>query len=83
MCIRYQESDRAWKVGYEVQFLSELEKIVRSLDRRITHGKERLRRSAEAKQKVLSASGILCLVVLPLTNASKWLASLRMLEVRS
>lgn len=51
MC-RYQESDRAWKMGYETQFLSELEKLVRSLDRRITHGRERLRRSAEAKQKV-------------------------------
>lgn len=49
---RYQQSDRAWKVGYETQFLSELEKLVRSLDRRITHGRERLRRSAEAKQKV-------------------------------
>lgn len=39
-------------MGYEMQFLSELEKLVRSLDRRIAHGKERLRRSAEAKQKV-------------------------------
>jgi hypothetical protein len=49
---RYQESDRVMKMGYEVQFLSELDKLVRSLDRRVAHGKERLRKSAEAKQKV-------------------------------
>jgi hypothetical protein len=51
---KYQESGRVWKMGYEVQFLSELEKLVRSLDRRITHGRERLRRSADAKQKQMS-----------------------------
>ena len=47
-------------MSYEVQFLSDLEKLVRSLDRRVTHGKERLRKSAEAKEKVC----------LPLHNAS-------------
>jgi hypothetical protein len=51
---RYQESDRVMKMGYEVQFLSELDKLVRSLDRRVAHGKERLRKSAEAKQKQMA-----------------------------
>ena len=54
MC-RYQESGRVMKTGYEVQFLSELDKLVRSLDRRVAHGKERLHKSAEAKQKVCIA----------------------------
>jgi hypothetical protein len=50
----YQESDRQWKMGYEVQFLADLDKLIRSLDRRVTHGKDRLRRSAEAKQKQMA-----------------------------
>ncbi len=49
---RYEASDRCGKMGYEQEFLVHLEKLIRSLDRRITHGKERLRKSAEAKQKV-------------------------------
>ncbi|CAI7988996.1 Luc7-like protein 3 [Geodia barretti] len=51
---KYQESGRVMKTGYEVQFLSELDKLVRSLDRRVAHGKERLHKSAEAKQKQMA-----------------------------
>lgn len=42
-------------MGYEGHFLAELEKLIRSLDRRVAHGKDRLRKSAEAKQKVSSS----------------------------
>ena len=48
-------------MGYEVQFLSELDKLVRSLDRRVAHGKERLRKSAEAKQKVYIVCSFICM----------------------
>ena len=48
---RYEKSDRRWKMGYEVDFIEYLESLVRDLDRRIKRGKERLQRSADAKQK--------------------------------
>ena len=35
-------------------FLSYLERLVRDLDRKVERGKDRLRRSAEAKQQVFS-----------------------------
>lgn len=40
-------------MGYEDDFLECLERIIRDLDRRITRGKERLRKSADAKQQVV------------------------------
>lgn len=49
---RYEGSDRKGKMGYETEFLDYLEKLVKDLDRRISRGKERLRKSAEAKEKV-------------------------------
>ena len=42
-------------MGYEEEFLAHLEKLIRSLDRRIIHGRERLRKSAEAKHRVNDA----------------------------
>jgi hypothetical protein len=50
----YVESDMKGKVGYEADFLAYLERIIRDLDRKIHRGKDRLRRSAEAKQQVIS-----------------------------
>lgn len=38
----------------EEEFLEYLEKLVRDLDRRINRGKDRLKRSMEAKQRVCS-----------------------------
>ena len=48
----YVESDMRGKLGYEADFLAYLERIIRDLDRKITRGQDRLRRSAEAKQQV-------------------------------
>ena len=48
----YVESDKRGKVGYEADFLAYLERIIRDLDRKISRGQDRLRRSAEAKQQV-------------------------------
>lgn len=64
---RYEESDRHGKSGYEEEFLEHLEKIVRDLDRKINRGKERLRKSAEAKEKVgaLSLSSVVGNELLP------------------
>ena len=60
---RYEE--RADKdFSYEEIFLGYLERLVRDLDRKVDRGKERLRRSAQAKQQVsLSHHGVhmLCL----------------------
>lgn len=39
-------------MGYESDFLAYLERMIRDLDRKITRGQDRLRRSAEAKQQV-------------------------------
>ena len=52
----YEESDRRGKMSYENDFLSYLERMIRDLDRKIGRGKDRLRRSAEAKQQVSSES---------------------------
>ena len=49
----YEESDRRGKMGYENDFLSYLERMIRDLDRKIGRGQDRLRRSAEAKQQVI------------------------------
>lgn len=43
----------------EEEFLEYLEKLVRDLDRRINRGKDRLKRSMEAKQRVCSVGGSL------------------------
>ena len=42
----------------EEEFLEYLEKLVRDLDRRINRGKDRLKRSMEAKQRVCSEGGL-------------------------
>ena len=42
----------------EEEFLEYLEKLVRGLDRRINRGKDRLKRSMEAKQRVCSEGGL-------------------------
>ena len=39
-------------MGYEDDFLAYLERMIRDLDRKISRGQDRLRRSAEAKQQV-------------------------------
>lgn len=39
-------------MGYEDEFLQYLENLVRDLDRRIKRGRDRLKQSADAKQKV-------------------------------
>lgn len=48
----YESSEKKGKMGYEEEFLSYLERMIRDLDRKINRGQERLNRSAEAKQKV-------------------------------
>ena len=48
----YVESGEKGKFSYEADFLAYLERIIRDLDRKITRGQDRLRRSAEAKQQV-------------------------------
>lgn len=72
-------------MGYETQFLLELEKLVRSLDRRISHGKDRLRRSAEAKQKVCFdyETSLIVILILWVCLYSKWLVSMKMEEVKN
>ncbi len=45
-------------MGYEEEFLDYLVKLVKDLDRRVTRGKERLRKSAEAKDHVRRASPV-------------------------
>ncbi len=51
---RYEESDQREKDrrGYEDAFLAYLERLIRDLDKKVDRGRERLRRSAEAKQQV-------------------------------
>lgn len=49
---RYEESTSREEAGYEDLFLAYLERLVRDLDRKVDRGKERLRRSAQAKQQV-------------------------------
>ena len=49
---RYEERNNKEDFGYEDMFLGYLERLVRDLDRRVERGKERLRRSAQAKQRV-------------------------------
>ena len=61
----YEESDQRCTKGYEEEFLHYLEKVIRDLDRRISRGKERLQKSAEAKQKVslaLPPCSVTCLL---------------------
>ena len=48
----YEKSDQRCTKGYEEEFLHYLEKVIHDLDRRISRGKERLQKSADAKQKV-------------------------------
>ena len=60
----YEESDRKGKMGLEDEFLDTLEKLVRDLDRKITRGKERLRKSADAKEEVLLYDSKMDLVTL-------------------
>ena len=48
----YEESDKRGRLGYEGDFLAYLERMIRDLDRKISRGQDRLRRSAEAKQQV-------------------------------
>ena len=40
-------------MGYEDLFLAYLERLVRDLDKKVDRGRDRLRRSAQAKQEVL------------------------------
>jgi len=47
----------------EEEFLEYLEKLVRDLDRRINRGKDRLKRSMEAKQRVCSQRSCLGVVL--------------------
>ena len=49
---RYEERSNKEDFGYEDMFLGYLERLVRDLDRKVERGKERLRRSAQAKQRV-------------------------------
>ena len=52
LLLSYEESKEKGIKGYEEDFLQCLERIIRDLDRRIIRGKERLKRSADAKRKV-------------------------------
>ena len=48
----YEDRVNKEDTGYEDIFLGYLERLVRDLDRKVDRGKERLRRSAQAKQQV-------------------------------
>ena len=53
---RYEQCDQKDKdnYGYEDAFMLHLERLIRDLDRKVERGRDRLRRSAEAKQQVLN-----------------------------
>ena len=48
----YEEVADKEDCGYQDMFLSYLERLVRDLDKKVDRGKDRLRRSAQAKQQV-------------------------------
>lgn len=52
MLFSYEECSDTERRGYEDIFLSYLERLVRDLDKKVDRGRDRLRRSAEAKQQV-------------------------------
>lgn len=48
----YEGSGDKGESGYDDIFLAYLERLVRDLDKKVERGKDRLRRSAQAKQEV-------------------------------